>query len=107
MLDDSIILKLESLCDRSEEIKADLSAEGATDNMTKFTQLNKEYSEITPIVNLFESLQDFEQELSGAKELLSSGDAELIELAKSDIAISEDKISQLETDLKFMLLPKD
>ena len=107
MLDDSIILKLESLCARSEEIKADLSAEGATDNMAKFTQLNKEYSEITPIVNLFKSLQDFELELSGAKGLLGSGDAELVELAKIDIAISEDKISQLETDLKFMLLPKD
>ena len=107
MLDNSIILKLESLCARSEEIKVDLSAEGATDNMAKFTQLNKEFSEITPVVNLFKSLQDFEEELSGAKELLDSGDAELIELAKSDISISEDKIAQLEKDLKFMLLPKD
>ncbi len=107
MLDNSIILKLESLCARSEEIKVDLSAEGATDNMAKFTQLNKEFSEITPVVNLFKSLQDFEEELSGAKELLDSGDAELIELAKSDISISEDKIVQLEKDLKFMLLPKD
>ena len=40
-------------------------------------------------------------------ELLDSGDAELIELAKSDISISEDKIAHLEKDLKFMLLPKD
>ena len=107
MLDNSIILKLESLCARSEEIKADLSAEGATDNIAKFTQLNKEFSEITPVVNLFKSLQDVEEELSGAKELLDSGDVELIELAKNDITISEDKISQLEKDLKFMLLPKD
>ena len=66
MLDNSIILKLESLCARSEEIKLDLSAEGATDNMTKFTQLNKEYSEITPVVNLFESLKNLEKELLGA-----------------------------------------
>ena len=70
MLDNSIILKLESLCARSEESKVDLSAEGATDNMAKFTQLNKEFSEITPVVNLFKSLKDFEEELSGAKELL-------------------------------------
>ena len=82
MLDNSIILKLESLCARSEEIKVDLSAEPPTDNMAKFTQLNKEFSEITPVVNLFKSLQDFEEELSGAKELLDSGDAELISLQK-------------------------
>ena len=99
MLDNSIIVKLESLCARSEEIKVDLSAEGATDNMTKFTQLNKEYSEITPVVNLFKSLKDIEEELLGAKELLDSGDPELIELAKNDITISEDKVSQLEKDL--------
>ena len=73
-LDTSIILKLESLCARSEDIKVDLSAEVATDNMAKFTQLNKEFSEITPVANLFKSLQDFEHELSGAKELLDSGD---------------------------------
>ncbi len=59
MLDNSIIVKLESLCARSEEIQADLSAEGATDNIAKFTQLNKEFSEITPVVNLFKSLQGY------------------------------------------------
>ncbi len=107
MLDNSIILKLESLYNRSEEIKSALSKEGATDDMSKFTKLNKEYSEITPIVNLFNSLQDLEEELLGAKELLDSGDTELIELAKNDISINQEKISQLETDLKFMLLPKD
>ena len=107
MLDNSIILKLESLCIRSAEIQSALSKEGATDDIGKFTQLNKEYSEITPIVNLFSSLQNLTEELLGAKELLDSGDAELIELAKGDISISEEKISQLEIDLKFMLLPKD
>ena len=56
MLDNSIILKLESLYNRSEEIKSALSQEGATDDISKFTKLNKEYAEITPVVNLFNSL---------------------------------------------------
>jgi peptide chain release factor 1 len=75
--------------------------------MTTFTQLNKEYAEIKPIVELFQSLQQTESELVGAKELLDSGDSELIELAKSDISVSEEKIIELEQGLKFMLLPKD
>ena len=82
MLDSSIVLKLESLLTRSGEINDALSQEGATDDMAKFTQLNKEYAEITPIVNQFKLLQGLEGELSGAKELLKSGDSELIELAK-------------------------
>ena len=107
MLNSSIVLKLESLLTRSGEINTALSQEGATDDMAKFTQLNKEYAEIIPIVDQFKLLQGLEGELSGAKELLRSGDSELIELAKSDISLSEEKIVQIETDLKLMLLPKD
>jgi peptide chain release factor 1 len=107
MLEESIILKLDSLASRSIEIHEALAAEGATDDMATFTQLNKEYAEIKPIVELFQSLQQIESELVGAKELLDSGDSELIELAKSDISVSEEKIIELEQDLKFMLLPKD
>ena len=107
MLEDSIIAKLESIRVRSTEIHEALAKEGATDDMAQFTQLNKEYSEITPIVDLFQSLQDVEKELSGAKELLDSGDLELIELAKIEVASNQEKIAELEQKLKFMLLPKD
>ena len=107
MLESSIIKKLESLAVRSLEINIMLSQKGATDDMATYTQLNKESSDIAPIVNLFQSLKSLQAELEGANELLDSGDSDLVELAKSDISISEKKITQLETDLKFMLLPKD
>ena len=67
MLEESIITKLQSLKLRSVEIHEALAKEGATDDMTQFTQLNKEFSEITPIVDLFQLLQDAEKELDGAK----------------------------------------
>ena len=107
MLEESIITKLESLRLRAVEIHEALAKEGATDDMAQFTQLNKEYSEITPIVDLFKSLQDTEKELTGAKELLDSGDSELIELAKIEVTANQEKITELEKNLKFMLLPKD
>ena len=107
MLEESIIARLESLRLRSTEIHQTLAKEGATDDMAHFTQLNKEYSEITPIVDLFKSLQDTETELNGAKELLDSGDSELIELAKIEVSTNQEKIAELEKSLKFMLLPKD
>ena len=107
MLEESIIAKLESLRLRSTEIHEALAQEGATDDMTHFTNLNKEYSEITPIVELFKTLQDTEAELNGAKELLDSGDSELIELAKVEVSTNQEKIIELENRLKLMLLPKD
>ena len=107
MLEESIIAKLESLRLRSAEINEAFAREGATDDMKHFTNLNKEYSEITPIVELFKSLQDTETELNGAKELLDSGDSELIELAKIEVSTNQEKIIELENRLKLMLLPKD
>ena len=107
MLEVSIINKLESLRSRSTEIYEALAKEGATNDMANFTQLNKEHAEISPIVDLFKLLQDAESELLGAKELLDSGDSELVELAKTEVATNQDKILELEKSLKFMLLPKD
>ena len=107
MLEVSIINKLESLRSRSNEIYEALAKEGATNDMANFTQLNKEHAEISPIVDLFKLLQDAESELLGAKELLDSGDLELVELAKTEVATKQDKILELEKSLKFMLLPKD
>ena len=107
MLEESILVRLESLRLRSTEIHKALAKEGATDDMAQFTQLNKEYSEITPIVDLFKLLKDTETELNGAKELLDSGDLELIELAKIEVSNNQEKITELEKNLKFMLLPKD
>ena len=107
MLEVSIINKLESLRSRSNEIYEALAKEGATNDMANFTQLNKEHAEISPIVDLFKLLQDTESELLGVKELLDSGDLELVELAKIEVATNQDKILELEKSLKFMLLPKD
>ena len=107
MLEESILVRLESLRLRSTEIHKALAKEGATDDMAQFTQLNKEYSEITPIVDLFKLLKDTETELNGAKELLDSGDLELIQLAKIEVSNNQEKITELEKNLKFMLLPKD
>ena len=107
MLEVSIINKLESLRSRSTEIYEALAKEGATNDMANFTQLNKEHAEISPIVDLFKLLQDAESELLGAKELMDSGDLELVELAKTEVASNQDKILELEKSLKFMLLPKD
>ena len=107
MLEASIIAKLESVKLRAIEIHDALAKEGATDDMAQFTQLNKEYSDIAPIVDLFQSLQNAEKELIYAKELLDSEDSELIELAKIEVTSNQEKIAELEKNLKFMLLPKD
>ena len=107
MLEESIIRKLESLSSRSIEIHKALAKEDATVDMSNFTKLNKELAEIMPIVDLYKSLKHTESELTGAKELLDSGDSELIELARIEVSTNQEKIVELEKSLKLLLLPKD
>ena len=80
MLEESIINKLETLRLRSLEISDAIAKEGATDDIALYTQLNKEYAEITPIVDLFKSLRDVESDLSGAQELLESMGYKLVDI---------------------------
>ena len=52
MLPESVLNKLNSLVLRKKDLEDQLSSEGATEDISKFTSLNKEYSEITPVVEL-------------------------------------------------------
>ena len=47
MLPESVLNKLNSLVLRKKDLEDQLSSEGATEDISKFTSLNKEYSEIT------------------------------------------------------------
>ena len=53
MLPESLLKKLNSLVLRKKDLEDQLSSEGATEDISKFTSLNKEYSEITPVVELY------------------------------------------------------
>ena len=53
MLPESVLNKLNSLVLRKKDLEDQLSSEGATEDISKFTSLNKEYSEITPVVELY------------------------------------------------------
>ena len=67
----------------------------------------KEMGEMEPIVNKYKEYKKAKEEISEAKEMLDSGDEELKELAKMELSELEDKLPQMEEDLKILLLPKD
>ena len=67
----------------------------------------KEMGEIEPIVNKYSEYKKAKASVAEAKEMLESGDEDLKELAKMELAELEDKIPEMESDLKVLLLPKD
>ena len=107
MLPESLLKKLNSLVLRKKDLEDQLSSEGATEDISKFTSLNKEYSEITPVVELYGNYNHSLQSIQESKEMLDLEDKEIIELAKQEIEELESSIEIIEKDLKLLLLPKD
>lgn len=72
----------------------------------EFTTKNKRFSELEAIIDKVTLRDTLEQQLAEAKELATGSD-ELAELAKSEVAETEQKLSTLEDELFLMLAPKD
>ena len=103
----SMIKKLDQLQNRIHEIESFLVDPETVKDIEKYTQLNKEFSELKPIVEKFEQYNHIIKSISDANEILDSGDEDLKSLAEDDLKNYINKPEILEQELKLMLLPKD
>ncbi len=101
----SIQAKLSQLADRLEEVSALLASEEATRDMDQYRKLNREYSEITPVVELWHEFNRINANLADAEAMLS--DPEMADLAAEEIKDDKVRLEQLDIDLQTALLPKD
>ncbi|MDD6503276.1 MAG: peptide chain release factor 1 [Oscillospiraceae bacterium] len=97
--------KLKNIEKRYEEIGLRLSQPEAYADMTACARLQKERSQLEPLVETFRAYETCLRDLEGAKALLS--DPECRELAQEELEENKRKKEQLEHDLKILLLPKD
>jgi peptide chain release factor 1 len=102
-----MLQKLVKLKDRLNEIQDALVDSNTVKDIDKYTQLNKEFSELKPIVDKFEEYNETISRIQGAQSLLDSNDDEIKELAQIELDESQEKSDTYERELKFMLLPKD
>jgi len=103
----SIRTKLENLAERFEEITALLTQPEVQSNQNQFRSLSQEYAQLEPIVACYKAYQDNEADSESAKEMAKDSDPELRDMAKEELAETEQKREQLEQDLQILLLPKD
>lgn len=103
----SIKVKLETMTARYEEIKVLLSDPKVTNDLNRFRDLSKEYSQLEPTVQMYQHYQAYLKEIEEAKLMLDEEDAEMQQLAKQEIKQVEDNMAKLEEELLFILLPRD
>lgn len=103
----SMQTKLQSLVERYESLKVQLADPAVVDDLNRYRELSKEYSQLTPLVDKFNSYQQAARELADANIMLEENDPELQQLARQEIKQIEEQILTLEDDLLIALLPKD
>jgi peptide chain release factor 1 len=98
--------KISGIEDRYSEIDRQLMEVGT--DYQRAGELNKERIEIGPIVEIGREYRQALNRLAEARQMLESEqDEELRMLAEAEVAELEPRITQLEDELKSMLVPKD
>lgn len=103
----TIQAKLQTLVDHYEELKKHLSDPKVINDLNRYRDLSKEYSQLEPIVQMFVAYQTSQNELVEAKAMLEDEDPELQQLAKQEIKQIEESMVAVEEQLMLALLPKD
>ena len=104
---DSIKTRLTEIKDNFSDIQTKLSMPDVINDQKQYASLSKEYSNLKPIVEKFEEYIQCESNISSAEEVLNEPDMDLAELAKEEIKENNERISEIEIELKNLLIPVD
>lgn len=100
--------QLENLKGKFFEVGKSLSDPGATSDMKRFAQLNKEYRELEKVVKVFDAYKLVLGNIETNKQILNTeSDEEFRDMAKSDLSVQEAEKEKLEEELKQLLVPKE
>lgn len=101
--------KLEIFSKRYEELNKRMYEPDVACDPVQFREINKELSQITPIVEKYKEYKGLKQIIDDALSLLndSESDDELKTLAQLELSDAKDRVGLVEEELKVLLLPKD
>ncbi len=97
--------KLEALDDQYAKLESKLLAPEIYNNPVEYAKLAKEQKELAPIIEVYREYIKTITQMHEAEAMLS--DEEYRDLARDELSLCKERISDLENDLKLLLLPKD
>ncbi len=100
--------KLEKLIAAYEELERKLLAPSVLADQKEYTRLAKEHAKQAELVAKAREYLTALDDIDAAKEMLhETSDADEKAMLQEDLAANEEKLPQLEEDIKFMLIPGD
>ena len=99
--------KLRQIEERSEELARALADPALYGQTSEYARLRKEHAETVEVVERFREYREVLKRLNDTRLLLGDGDRELAELAQAELAELTVRQTELESDLKRLVLPRD
>lgn len=100
--------KLNGIRARFGEIEGELSKPEIISDQKKFRELNREHSQLAPVVAKYDEYLKCISELSDNRELLASEkDPEMRDMLQSDIISLDGRLEDIKAKLLIMLIPRD
>ena len=106
-MNQSILTKLEQLSMRLEEINALLSEQSVASDQNRFRELSIEHSQLSPVNDKYNEYLSTSRDIEAATKLLNEEDKDIKEMAEEEINTGQNRLDELELELKKSLLPKD
>ncbi|MCP4115446.1 MAG: peptide chain release factor 1 [Desulfobacteraceae bacterium] len=102
-----MINKLQGTKERFVKLEQLLSDPAVIADQVKYQKYLKEHGELNKVVSVFTVYEEVVGELAEAKELLKDTDPDIRDMAKDEVVSLGERLEELESDLKLLLMPKD
>lgn len=107
-ISDGMLIKLEKIKARYNEVSDLLSRAEVISNQEMFRSLGKEHSDLQPIVDCYEIYLNHKRDFDACEQMLAiENDGDIKTMIKEELDGLRDAIDQDGNDLKISLLPKD
>lgn len=108
MAENKLLERLDGLQHKFDEISVLITDPAVIADMNRYVKLNKDYSELSKIIEAKNEYQTALANLQEAKDILANeSDAEMREIARNEVEILEPKIAEMEENIKLLLIPAD
>ena len=100
--------KLEAIKVRYEDIQRQMSDPSVMSDMKNYIKLNKDYKELLPIMEAFETYKTLLSNIDHAKDIIhNEKDEEFRAMAKEELNVLTADCEKIEEDIRMMLIPAD
>jgi peptide chain release factor 1 len=99
--------KIREIEDRYKQLEGDLARPEIIRDQKVYQKYAKEHSQLTPIITTFRKYKSVQEEMENNRPLLDDPDPEMKNLVREEMDSLKASLSELEKEIKVLLLPKD